>query len=251
MDVRQGEKVYFNDSLLFGGPGEGEVAVQQPRARSVPIKFYTNPPPRADLAATEMATSEFIVDACTGDFGIDVDAIRKTTFPATSNHSTFGFSGAHLVRFPDNPLGCSPYNDPTQRLVDAMAYIGRGDCLFVEKLAHARRAGALGIIVWHDSEERLNPSSEPEDLELYGDDLDGGAILVIPYSAAVFVQGQLLLEETQPDKHMVMVSLEKDWPEQLLGEDPTLPTQPTKTNVRSGRILFINGHAMVNTELLV
>jgi ER degradation enhancer, mannosidase alpha-like 1 len=200
--------------------------------------------------ATETITSEFIVEACTGDFGVDVDATRKVSSPLTESHSTFGFSGAHLVRFPDNPLGCSPYNDPSGRIVDAMVYVARGDCLFVEKLANARKAGALGVIVWHDSEERLNPSSEPDDLILYGKDLQEGTILVIPASAASFVLGRLLLEETDPEKHMVMVSLEKDWPEQLLGEDPTLRTQPTKTKAAPGRTLFINGHAMINTELL-
>jgi mannosidase alpha-like ER degradation enhancer 1 len=200
--------------------------------------------------AAETITSEFMVEACTGDFGVDVGAIRKAPSLPTPSHSTFGFSGAHLVRFPDNPFGCLPYNDPSGRIVDAMVYIARGECLFVEKLVHARNAGALGVVVWHDSEERLNPSSETDDLVTYGRDFQEGTILVIPASAASFVQTRLLLEETDPENHMVMVSLVKDWPEQFLGEDPTLRTAPTKTTAAPGRILFINGHAMINTELL-
>ena len=154
------------------------------------------------------------------------------------------------MRFPENPLGCSPYKDPSGRIVDAIVYVGRGDCTFVEKLAYARRAGAMGIIVWHESEDPLRPSASDEDFETYGNAIQDGIILVIPSTAASFVLGRLILEETHPEKHMAMVNLEKDWPEQYLDEDPSQRTQPTKTNSSPGRALFINGHAMINTELL-
>jgi mannosidase alpha-like ER degradation enhancer 1 len=258
LDVRQGETVFINDSLLFGNEEPVVAAVpKRSKAKVVPLKFYTTLPqvPLAYSSPPEAAkediviTSEFIVEASTAEFGQDLDQERLASHNATVANS-FAVAGAHLIRFPDNPLGCLPFNDTSGRIQNALVFVQRGDCLFIEKLANARRAGALGVIVWHDTEDRLNPSADPEDYERYGPEVQDGVIAVIPATAASFVSGRLQLEEQNPEKTIVMVSLEKEWPEQLLGEDPSLRTEPTKTERTSGRILYINGHPMINTELL-
>lgn len=258
LEVRQGEKVFFNDSLLFGVPEQPaakETVAKPTRAASVPIRFYTKSP-RLPVAVpdvtepTEIITSQFVVEASTGDFGLDLDEVRRGTTTLAKFQSALLLSGVPLVRFLDNSLGCSPYSDPSGRIVGAMVYVERGDCTFVEKLAHARRAGALGVIVWHNSEENLRPSASEEDLTAVNKNVREGIILTIPSTAASFVVGRLILQEMKPDQHEVMVNLEKEWPEQYLDEDPSLRTAPTKTNTSPGRNLFINGHAMINTELL-
>lgn len=256
LDVKQGEMVFINDSLLFGDEGDAVAIPQRSGVKAVPLKFWTIIPPASSIYSNPEigqedlpVTGEFVVEAATADFGKDLHRLRSTTHNAT-DASTFGTTAARLVRFSDNPLGCSSYNDTSGKIENALVYVQRGDCLFIEKLAYARRAGALGVVVWHDEEGRLNPSAEPEDIEIYGAEVQDGVIAVIPATAASFVSGRLRLQDEDPEKVMVMVSLEKEWPEQLLGEDPSLRTEPTKTKRTSGRILYINGHAIINTELL-
>jgi mannosidase alpha-like ER degradation enhancer 1 len=133
-----------------------------------------------------------------------------------------------------------------------MVFIERGDCLFIEKLAYARQAGALGVVVWHNTEERFNPSAEPEDIKQYGAAIRGGIMLVVPPFAASIIQNRLRLEEEDPTTTAVMVQIEREWPVELLGDEPIAEpqTMPTQTKPTSGRVLYINGHAMMNTELL-
>ncbi|KAG8835874.1 alpha mannosidase-like protein [Serendipita sp. 399] len=256
LDVRQGEKVFFNDSLLFGEPSTDKKKLVDilPRAKAVPIKFFTVSPDDptligdAALLDGSHATSEFVVEADTAEFGVDLDRLRS--MPDVGTAGTFGLTGSHLVRVLENDDGCKPYNDPMGRLRDAVVFVKRGECLFIEKLFNARKSGAVGVVVWHDLEEHVNPSVEVGDLDEYGAGIEGGAMVVIPASAAAFVAGRLRLEEEDPRKHKVMVKVEKEWPEQLFGQDPQPIQTPTKTEKTPGKILYINGNAMINTELL-
>jgi len=89
-------------------------------------------------------------------------------------------------------------------------------------------------------------------LDAWGAGVDGGVIALIPASAAGFVSGRLTLEEQDGGKNRVMVKVEREWPDQLLGEDPSLRPEPSKTESKrtGGGILYINGHPMINTELI-
>ncbi|KAG8794500.1 alpha mannosidase-like protein [Serendipita sp. 398] len=249
LNVRQGEKVFFNDSLLFGErPADKQKANLAPRAKTVPIKFFTVSPEDPSMMDDDSrVTSEFIVEANTAEFGVDLDQLREDQVGAAG---TFGLTGSHLVRVPDNANGCQPYHDPNGLLHNAVVFIERGECLFIEKLFNARKSGAAGVVVWHDSEEAVNPVVEAGDLAVFGAGIEGAAMVVIPASAAAFVVGRLVLQEQDPRKHKVMVKVEKEWPEQLLGQDPQIVQAPTKTEKASGKILYINGNAMINTELL-
>ncbi|KAG8815502.1 alpha mannosidase-like protein [Serendipita sp. 400] len=249
LNVRQGEKVFFNDSLLFGErPADKQKANLAPRAKTVPIKFFTVSPEDPSMIGDDSrVTSEFIVEANTAEFGVDLDQLREDQVGAAG---TFGLTGSHLVRVPDNANGCQPYHDPNGLLHNTVVFIERGECLFIEKLFNARNSGAAGVVVWHDSEEAVNPVVEAGDLAVFGAGIEGAAMVVIPASAAAFVVGRLILQEQDPRKHKVMVKVEKEWPEQLLGQDPQLVQAPTKTEKASGKILYINGNAMINTELL-
>lgn len=226
----------------------------------MPLKIYTTVPddptqrpPTSDNTGPDdviSVTSEFVVEADTADFGEDPNILRVPS--GNSFNKTISQKGAPLVRFPQNRYGCSPYSDPSGRINGSMVFVERGDCLFIEKLAYARRAGALGILVWHNTEEHFNPSAEEGDLEQYGEAIKGGIILVVPSLAATLIQSRLRLEDEDPTKTVVMVRVEKHWPAELLGDEPSGEPQtiPTKTKQTSGRILYINGHAMMNTELL-
>ena len=252
MDVRQGETVFINDTLLFGEPKNKTDGSAQ-RAKSVPLKFYVSGNQDSLIIDNELLVGkdspvrEFAVEADTAEFGIDLDDVRRSS---RQSNATFGLSGIHLVEVEENPLGCSPYSDPEGRLKGAVIYIERGDCLFAEKLHHAVNAGASGVVIWHDTDEHINPMMEPQDVEMFGDSLNRGALVVIPHSAANLIVEYLGMEEKEPLKYKTMVRVEREWPQELLDLNPKLKPQPTKTEHKPGRILYINGQPMINTEIM-
>jgi ER degradation enhancer, mannosidase alpha-like 1 len=255
LQVRQGEKVFFNDTLLFGIDA-ADAATTKFRARSIPLNFHTIRPSSPAMYDTVekpedlgQVTSEFTVEASTAEFGIDVDKARWIS-SENSSIDSFGLAGAELIRIPENPLGCSPYNQDLYNVTNKMIYVERGDCLFIEKLAHARKAGALGVIVWNEDEELIRPTADPNDLRKYNKDIEGGAVLVVPGSAHSIITNRLTLAEQDPVNNIVRVRLEKEWPDELVENRLSLKTEPSKTKPTPGRILYVNGHAMINTEIL-
>ncbi|CAG7849149.1 ER degradation-enhancing alpha-mannosidase-like protein 1 Flags: Precursor [Serendipita indica DSM 11827] len=249
MNVRQGEKVFFNDTLLFGEPQNKTDETPQ-RARSVPLRFYVWGAQgilNTDAGLGEdLPVREFVVEADTADFGVDLDDARHS-----SSNSTFGFSGAHLVKVKDNVAGCSPYSDPEGKLKGTVIYVERGGCLFAAKLHHAIDVGALGVVVANDSDDHVNPMMLPEDVEMFGDSLNRGAMVVIPQSAANLVLEYISMEEKESLQYTAMVRVEREWPQELIDLNPMLKPQPTKTEHKPGRILYINGQPMINTEIMI
>ncbi|PVF93371.1 hypothetical protein CPB86DRAFT_715665 [Serendipita vermifera] len=255
LQVRQGEKVFFNDTLLFGVDA-AEAPTSQTRAPSIPLNFRTIRPSNPTVYDTVekpedlvQVTSEFIVEASTAEFGIDIDKARWIS-PEETSTTSFGLAGADLIRIPENPLGCSPYDQRLHNVTNKMIYVERGECLFIEKLAHARKAGAMGVIVWHEAEDPIRPTAESDDLRTYGKDIEGGVLLVVPGSAHSIIANRLSLAEQDPANNILTVKLEKEWPDELVESRVSLKPEPSRTKPTPGRILYINGHAMINTEIM-
>jgi len=134
-----------------------------------------------------------------------------------------------------------------------MVLVKRGECYFIDKLAHARGAGAAGAIVWQEEDEQIQPSAEPEDFQRLSGVIEGGMLLVVGSSEAQGIGSMLNFEDAHAGKVEIWVRLDDRWQEDmdLIGvQGAWPPDEPTKTQPTVGRMLYVNGHALVNTVLL-
>ena len=261
VDVRAGTKIYFNDSGIF----EKGASHRPERPTVVPITFYLKALEDEHLLFNDanpgtsfMSRSQSLsARAWTSSFGLDPRDAYSSTVQSTDPDSLaspkFTRQGSRLVHFTENGYGCDPFLDPSGRIEGSMVLVKRGECFFIDKLAHARQAGAAGAIVWHEDDENVQPSAEPEDLQRLNGIIEGAMLLVIGSAEAQQIGSMLRFEDAQAGKVEVWVRLDDRWQEgmDLAGvEGAWPPDQPTKTQSTAGRMLYVNGHALVNTVLL-
>lgn len=164
--------------------------------------------------------------------------------------------GSRLVRVHSNPLGCSSY-EPGAIPKESALLVHRGECSFLEKLVFAKNAKVSGVIVINSDDMSINASADNEELDHYGGDLDDTVLIVISRSAGE----QLMDLITTADAHGfsdVMVAVE---PEGQSGITETRQTDRNKKDSEKegrqrakdnmGKILYVNGHPLLNTRLLV
>jgi ER degradation enhancer, mannosidase alpha-like 1 len=138
--------------------------------------------------------------------------------------------GVRIARDHENSFGCLPYatsHNDTAILVD------RGECTFLEKLIHARSAGAAGVVVISHENFGVNPTASEEELAAAGD-LSDVAIVVL---TAPDGQKVTALMDLAVATGQLMVALDK-------GNSPAETHGPE-------RVLYLNGHPLLNTRLLV
>ncbi|KAJ3723053.1 alpha mannosidase-like protein [Lentinula raphanica] len=147
----------------------------------------------------------------------------------------------------DNEFGCLPYHKSFQ---DGILLVKRGECTFLQKLVEARDAGAAGVLVMNDEDTIINPTASSEDLEAAGD-ISEVAIIVLPSSDAQMVEE--LMDQAQ-GVGQVMLSLEHHHQSGVdadMDEGPDPGEEQRETKNDSPRILYLNGHPLFNTRLLV
>jgi mannosidase alpha-like ER degradation enhancer 1 len=176
--------------------------------------------------------SDAVFTANTGLFAGD------PTVPHPPNGKALRFGqgeGVELVRDPENPTGCQEYK---QTFADEAILVHRGACTFLEKLTRAYEVGASGVVVINDSEMEINPSATEDDLKDVGDSLDDVAVVVLRESDGRQVSAMLGVAE---DRHIGRVVL------------ALVEHMPAQEQVRSAEdtVLYINGHPLLNTKLLV
>lgn len=236
--VRTGQMVYMNDSHLSGDRDSAEHSNDEhTRSPDVHARFFvdfTNPdalPIGADGFATDVS-----VAAQTALFGGDPTRIG----PHSELRAAWA-EGIEVVRVPDNVLGCAPFARD-YRGADVVLLLRRGQCTFLEKLRHARIAGAAGIVVLSDENLRVQPSAEPAELALAGA-LDDVVALVLRRAEGERVVHMVEVTETQRLGRVVMV-IE---PPEVDGDGFGFGLEDT----RAGRVLHVNGQPLLNTRLIV
>ncbi|KAJ7129769.1 alpha mannosidase-like protein [Mycena epipterygia] len=242
-DVRAGHTVYVNDSSIFSPPTDPFDGADAPRPLDLPIRFFTestNPLLEAQTGVPDLLNM------------MDVQAIGYTALfgpelamsddpPLRINHE----GGVPVYRDDTNAYGCEPYAQPLQ---DVVVVVHRGECAFLEKVLMAKAAGAAGVLVISDEEIALNPTADPKDLEAAGDLGDVGLLVLTPQV------GQLvhdMLDSTEERGGQVMLQLD---PERL-----SLPPDSAEVSQEQGKrpqekvhkILYLNGHPLLNTRLLI
>jgi mannosidase alpha-like ER degradation enhancer 1 len=190
--------------------------------------------------------------AYTASFGADLSA--HVTEGGESPHMAQGTH--YLSRESNNKDGCSYYEHVYE---DGILVVERGGCTFLEKLLAARNAGALGVLVLSDEDSVIIPSANLDEIEESGDISDTG-LLLLPKTASTVLAELLDLMERLGSRAMVTIQRESIMMADSSGNKKGTPTSPRSKkgekkedidNNSNPRILYINGHALLNTRLLI
>jgi ER degradation enhancer, mannosidase alpha-like 1 len=242
--VLTGQTVYINDSALATTLNHGKKTQTGKRHTDVQLRIFV------DFVDTSSHIPSFagglisdaVFTASTGLFAGD----PTDPHPLNGNALRFGQGeGVRLIRDPENPTGCQEYK---QTFADEAILVHRGVCTFLEKLMRAHEVGASGVVVINDSEMEINPSATEEDLEGVGDSLDDVAVVVLRESDGRQVLAMLDVAE---DRHTGRVVLVLENTPQL--DTASMEHKPAEEHLRfvEDTVLYINGHALLNTKLLV
>jgi mannosidase alpha-like ER degradation enhancer 1 len=189
--------------------------------------------------------SEVLITAYTSFFGADLSAFPlPDAEPVRFGHG----EGVRVTRDKANAIGCLPYDRTFDH--DAVL-VYRGECTFLEKLVRAKSAGASGVVVISDDELAVNPSSDPEEIAAAGD-LSDVALVALKHSAGKLVMSMLDVADVYG---VGQVTLTIDPEGQSVTTDgqrsPEAIGRQGWEHVDPSRVLYINGHALLNTRLLV
>lgn len=252
--VRSGHTVYINDSTIFAHPGQDTNTDQgnlYRRRSQVPLRVFTS---SADpiLQAGNVIPTEGLIDVTitgyTAQFGDDITSVRPAKsieFLSTIRRS----EGLTVRRDTSNRHGCTPFKDTYP---NSAILVHRGDCTFLEKFLNARAAFANAIIIVSNEDFGVNPTANPEELEAAGDISDMVLILFPQKTGELFEEMILATEALGMSQIRIAVEPKADATEED-DVEVNLPTKPGKEELERdpSRILYINGHPLINTRLLV
>lgn len=241
--VHTGQTVYINDTTLATRLGSGKETLTDRRRVDVQLRIFIEFVDASSYIPSIVGGP--VLDAVFMAFSGLFAGNPSVPVPAKGKLLRFGQGeGVGLVRDVANPTGCQAY---TQTFADEAILVHRGGCTFLEKLMRAHEVGASGVVVISDSEMAVNPSASMEDLEGVGDSLDDVAIVVLRQSDGRQVSAMLDMAEDHRVGRVVLV-LEN------LQRDTASPEQEPagkKSRFAGSSVLYINGHALLNTRLLV
>ncbi|KAJ7667940.1 alpha mannosidase-like protein [Mycena polygramma] len=240
-DVRAGHIIYVNDSSIFSPTDPFGDTTDAQRALDLPLRFFTestNPHLEAQTGLPDLLNMmDVLASGSTALFGPELGVpVAGDEHPLRINNQ----SGVPVYRDDHNTYGCVPYE---WMLQDAVVLVERGECTFLQKLIMARDAGAAGIFVVSDEDVALNPTADPKELEAAGDLGDVGLVVLSPQV------GQLvhdMLDSTDERGGQVLLQVD---PERLSAPSPDIVHEAEKE--KAHKILYLNGHPLLNTRLLI
>lgn len=225
--------MYVNDSALWDSLPDPRPTY---RSKDVQLRIFldTFDPALAAQPGASSFNGETYVKAYTAQFGGDLAALDA------SDTLHFGYwEGTEVEQEKSNPLGCKPY----ETNFDGNAVlVHRGECAFLEKLVYARDAGASGVIVVSDEDSPINPSASAAEIAAAGD-ISDVALVLLPYTVGKSVTAMVDAAGMFGYGH-VMFAVDTEaqaWTEGVI--------DPTPGEV--GQILYINGHPLLNTRLII
>ncbi|EPQ59290.1 alpha mannosidase-like protein [Gloeophyllum trabeum ATCC 11539] len=246
--VKTGQLVYINDTelILAAVDGVGPVDSDQRHHRrsvDVHLRFFVNavdPTLVGQVAMPELIDESFVT-AYTALFGADPRVSTEGGHPIRFGHG----HGVRVSRDRMNAFGCHTY---ARQYDDHALLVDRGGCTFLEKLLHAQAAGASGVVVISDDELPLNPSADQAEIEAAGTSLDEVVIVVLKKSAGENILDMLERAEMH-GMGQLMVAVDPEGfsiPMEGRHQAKTL-----KVYDDANRVLYLNGHPLLNTRLMV
>ncbi|KAL1668072.1 glycoside hydrolase family 47 protein [Schizophyllum commune] len=245
-NVRSGQVVYINDTTLFRVSDDLGDALRI--EHDVQLQLYHSLPDDMALADAELDRPNYdpadahFVTGYTAHFGGDV----TSALPFAHR------GGVAIHTDPSNSLGCSPFA-PEERFHGGVLVVDRGQCTFLEKLIHARDAGAVGVLVVGNEDAAVNPTADADELATAGD-LSGVVLLTLTRSAGRTLR-KMLADAEQRRLGQVMLLLD---PEGRLSEVRSVGAEMdeeeeerVEESGQENRILYLNGHPLLNTKIIV
>ncbi|KAF9452475.1 glycoside hydrolase family 47 protein [Macrolepiota fuliginosa MF-IS2] len=261
--VRPGHVVYINDPLIFGTRTEDlkPITPRGTRDPDIHLRVFFDLPDHtlgAQPAFMDGTDVGLRLIAYTAFFGVDLSA-RITEFRDKPVRMTRG-EGLPLFRELSNWKGCLPFSHPYP---DSILVVERGGCTFLDKLLQARNAGAAGVIVIGDEDLPINPTASADEVSISGDLSDVGLLLLPKTTGKVLTELMETFENVGTGQ--VMVAIHRDPLTTAETASRATVREPEKDESWSGeegeekkdqeatnpRILYINGHPLLNTRLLV
>jgi len=251
--VRPGYVVYINDSTIFASPGDpANIAQEEIRNRDSELHlriFTADVDPLLQVQSSMVGNSliDVAVVGYSAYFGADLSssAIPDPTKPTPRVRDP---KGVAVRREAENEYGCDPYD---QQYPDSILLVHRGQCTFLEKLLQAKDALAAGVIVISDEENGINSTANAEELEDAGD-LSDVAFILLPKKTGEAFEQMVILSE-RGSSLQIMVALQR-FPEDA-GNMDSIPDDSEGAAEEQAkdpnRILYINGHPLINTRLLI
>jgi len=242
-DVRSGHVIYINDSSIFG-PATSDPPEFMPvdRALDIPLRFFvrsTTPLVDAQTGISDLLnTMEVLTSGYSALFGPELGLAASYDEPRLRINEP---GGVPVYLDGINRYGCEEY---AQQFTDVVLVTHRGECTFLEKLLRAKEAGAAGVLVISDDDLPLNPTADAADLEAAGDLGDVGLIVLTPETGKLVYD---LLWSTAERGGQVMVQLTS--PPQP--DSAEISPKPEGQGVPPPRVLYLNGHPLLNTRLLI
>ena len=182
--------------------------------------------------------AEFHVTAHTATFGADV------TTAGNLKSLIFGRpEGVRIRRDGTNLLGCQPFD---QDLAGDTVFVWRGGCTFLEKLTYARDAGASGVIVINTDDTHINPSATSDEIAAAGE-LHNVALVLLPHTAGKNIAAMLDASGLFGYGNVLFSIDPEGWSSQPKAGGDGRDDQEDQTP----HVLYINGHPLLNTRLIV
>jgi mannosidase alpha-like ER degradation enhancer 1 len=245
--VRAGQLVFVDDQILVGTANPPAAA--QKRVSVINLQFFVKDVDQTFQVQEGNTGGPLRVTLPTNValFGGDPSLLTADREPIRFGHQ----DGVRLVQDYSNRYGCQPYQ---QTYSDEALLVDRGDCTFLKKLLNAKEAGASGVIVISDSDVRVSPSIDEGEREEVGDAIDDVALVILTKTGGRAVID--MIKRTQ-DFGVGQVMFTVDPENRQVG----VKRKPTKTHSSRNdidklkddiqKVLYLNGHALLNTRLVV
>jgi len=245
--VRAGQLVFVDDQRLIG---TSDTPVTAPnRVPVINLQFSIkdiDPMFQVQAGATEGSVEATLL-ANTALFGAD------PSLPGSDREQTrfVHRDGVRLVQDPSNQYGCDPYE---RSFLHEVLLVDRGECTFLKKLLTAKDAGASGVIVINSDDTRVTPSIDDDERAEVGNLADDVVLVVLTKTAGKTVT-DMISRAQGFGVGQVMFTVD---PESMQVAPRRKRTKvDTSSNVMDKlkddihKVLYLNGHALVNTRLVV
>lgn len=249
--VKTGQIVYVNDSDLVFAPAGGKKALNKPlRFPVIDLRIFISYVDPLFQVQPGMYDRNFedIVIGHTALFGGDPIS-HPSGEPIRFGHG----EGVRLVMDLENLNGCQPF---AQQYDGEALVVYRGECTFLEKLINGKKAGASGVVVIHDEARGVNPSADEGELKSAGVSLDDVAIVVVGRPDGEAILAMMDAAETHGMGHAMLAVVPTDETmEEPKPEEPKTAPERDRSDRKAAsepaRVLYLNGHPLLNTRLMV
>ena len=245
--VRAGQLVLVDDQMLVGATNPP--ATTPRRVSVINLQFFVKDVNQMFQTQEDIAEGPLRVNlpANTASFGRDPSLLTTDYEPIGFGHQ----DGVRLVQDHSNRYGCQAYQ---QTYSDEVLLADRGECTFLMKLLNAKEAGASGVVVINDNDARISPSIDEDEKDEVGDAVDDVVLVILTKTGGKAVTD--MIKRTR-DLGVGQVMFTIDPESRQVG----VKMKPTKIYNGSNdidklkddihKVLYLNGHALVNTRLVV